>query len=101
MQLAAVPVESEVLRATAQRTKRRARGIGKRSGWTGMIAFWFTGAEGKLVPSKFGRAMPSADVRMFPLLARVALDAAAAAHREGLLRVEDWERARLEPPDDA
>jgi hypothetical protein len=99
VEAASVPVGGEWLRATLQRTKRRARGIGKRSGYTAMISFWFATAEGELKPSKFGRAMPSADARMLPLLARVALDAAAFAAREGLLRPEDWERAQLMPPE--
>jgi hypothetical protein len=99
VEAASYQVGPEWLRATFQRTKRRARGIGKRSGFTCMISFWFATADGELKPSKFGRAMPSADARLLPLLARVALDAAAFAEREGLLRAEDWERAGLPPPD--
>jgi len=101
IEAASLRVGSEWLRATLQKTKKRARGIGKRSGFTCMISFWFATPDGELKPSKYGRAMPSADARMLPLLARVALDAAAFAHREGLLDAASWERAGLEPPADA
>jgi hypothetical protein len=101
VEAASVQVGSEWLRATFQRTKRRARGIGKRSGFTCMVSFWFVTPDGELKPSKFGRAMPSADASMLPLLARVALDAAAFGYREGVVRDADYERANLEPPPDA
>ena len=100
VEAASVRVGSELLRATLQRTKKRARGVGKRSGFTCMISFWFATTDGELKPSKFGRAMPSADAGLLPLLARIALDAAAFCQREGLLRAEDWERANLAPPTD-
>ena len=38
---------------------------------------------------------------MLPLLARIALDAAAFGYREGVVRDVDYERANLEPPADA
>lgn len=101
IEAASVHVGSEWLRATLQRTKKRARGIGKRSGFTCMISFWFATTDGELKPSKFGRAMPSADASMLPLLARIALDAAAFGYREGVVRDADYERANLEPPADA
>ncbi len=40
VEAASVRVGPEWLRATLQRTKKRARGIGKRSGFTCMISFW-------------------------------------------------------------
>lgn len=98
VEAASVPVGSEWLRATFQRTKRRARCVGRSSGWTVMLSFWFANEDGVLKPSKFGRAMPSADVRLLPLFARVALDAAAEAERQGLMTAECWERAGLTPP---
>lgn len=100
VEAASVRIGTEWLRATLQRTKRRARGIGKRSGFTCMISFWFVTGHGELKPSKFGRAMPSADASMLPLLARLALDAAAFCHREGVVRDADYERAGLTPPAD-
>jgi hypothetical protein len=101
VELASLAVGIERLRVTVQRTRKRARCVGKTSGFTAMMAYWWEPEPGRWVPSKYARTAPTTDARMLPLLARLCLDAAAEAQRQGLLQPENWERAGLEPPADA
>ena len=101
VELASLAVGIEKVRITVQRTRKRARCVGKSSGWTATIAYWWEPEPGRWVPSKFSRTAPTTDARMLPLLARLCLDAAAEAQRQGLLLPENWERAGLAPPADA
>ena len=95
VELATLAVGTERLRVTVQRTRKRARCVGRSSGWTATVAYWWEAEPGRWVPSKFAKTAPTTDVRMLPLLARLLLDAAAEAERQGLLLPENWERAGL------
>jgi hypothetical protein len=99
VELASLAVGIERLRVTVQRTRKRARCVGKSSGWTATVAYWWEPEPDRWVPSKFARCSPTTDVRMLPLLARLVLDAAAEAHEQGLLLPANWERAGLTPPE--
>src|SRR2546425_700455 len=83
--LAALAAGIARVRITVQRTRKRARCVGNSSGWTATIAYWWDPEPGRWVPSKFSRTAPTTDARMLPLLARLCLEAAGEAQRQGLL----------------